>query len=190
MVVQALDDGIYRFSMNILLLRMSPENTFGPCLCARHLTIDTFRTFIQIVDDIVVVVGSVIVHVSILQEFWPAIVKTGKSGKKIVHEMHISMWWGALTEPSVCTVEAAYDSCRLLVVELRLRVRPQRHRFLQVPTEQTTIKIGLLHFYSFVWFNRGRVRGLTYGGSHCCGISYGWRRFFNITPWIFFRHSA
>lgn len=57
---------------DLLLLRMSPENTFGPCLCTRHLTIDTFRTFIQIVDDIVVVVGSVIVHVSILQEFWSA----------------------------------------------------------------------------------------------------------------------
>lgn len=50
---------------------MCAEDSFGPRLSAWHLDLLAARPLVQIVDDVVVVVGAIIVHVSILQKLWP-----------------------------------------------------------------------------------------------------------------------
>lgn len=125
----------------VRLLCMSPKDTFGPRLCARRFTTNALGTFIQIVDDIVVVVGSVIVHVSVLQEFWSAKNETEKRrcNESSPRPCGVAKEMETLTGPNVCTVEVVYDSCRLLVAELRPRVmEPLRLQLLLVPSMHAT----------------------------------------------------
>lgn len=56
------------------------QNTFGPCLWLRWFGGDSAIFLVQIVNDVVVVVESVVVHVVILQEAWS--VKGARKGGK------------------------------------------------------------------------------------------------------------
>lgn len=50
---------------------MCAEDAFGPCLGSRNLDLLAARTLVQVIDDVVVVVGSIIVHISVLEELGP-----------------------------------------------------------------------------------------------------------------------
>lgn len=56
----------------VAVLLVRAKDAFGPVLGTRHLRLDATRPLVQIIDDVVVVVGAVIVHVLVLQELWPA----------------------------------------------------------------------------------------------------------------------
>lgn len=61
----------FKYTENLVVLGMCAEDSFGPGLSSRNLDLLAARALVQVVDDVVVVVGSIIVHISVLKELWP-----------------------------------------------------------------------------------------------------------------------
>lgn len=62
------------FGLVCNLLCVGPQHTFCPGLCSWDFGIFSLGAFVQIIYDIVVVVSSIVVHVTVLQEFWPEMI--------------------------------------------------------------------------------------------------------------------
>lgn len=110
------------------LLCVSSQNALGPCLRPGNVAIHSLGTFVQVVYNVVVVVGSVVVHVSVLQELWPGLCK-GSTINRSVEVESAAKSHSSLTEPSACTAEVVCDSCCPPVVAPRplasLQPRPR-----------------------------------------------------------------
>lgn len=57
--------------LRVCLLLVGSKDAFSPVLCTRHFCLDATRPLVQIIDDVVVIIGAVIVHVLILKELRP-----------------------------------------------------------------------------------------------------------------------
>lgn len=55
----------------VWLLGVCSQDSFGPGLGPWNFRLLATRTLVQVVDDVVVVVGAIVVHVAVLQELWP-----------------------------------------------------------------------------------------------------------------------
>lgn len=101
----------YSHNNFVCLLGMCAEDSFCPGLSSWYFHLHAARTLVQVVNDVIVVVGAVVVHVTVLQELWPAINNRNNINIQTKHDIATAFNYLTQCRYSVIGRRAFLSSC-------------------------------------------------------------------------------